>query len=424
MNTFWLYIKQAWRLLGQNRLATVIAVAGTALAIGMIMVLVILFVANTAAFKPEIHRSDTYYVSFVKTEGKTDGRRISLSSLGLPLVESCLYPLESAELVTAFVRDTWAKGDLRTMDGTRTFNATVTATDTAYWRLFDFDFLSGAPFTGAAFKSGLPEVVLSETAARALFGSEQVTGREVKIDFVTYRVCGVVRDVSRFASVAWSEVWVPYTSLSHYDASMNGGISGSFECAILLRAGSDQAALRQELSRRADHFNAALTDIRADFLQQPYSHLERWLGAGETETSVSYYFTRMGIILLILLLVPALNLSGIILAWTRKRIPEFGLRRAYGATSRRILGQVMIENLLLTFMGGLIGFLFSYVALWLLRDWLLVTSLGQERLSIGMVNSVVFAAVFLLCLVMNLLSALLPAWKATRGTISDALNGR
>ena len=118
------------------------------------------------------------------------------------------------------------------------------------------------------------------------------------------------------------------------------------------------------------------------------------------------------------------NLSGIILAWTRKRIPEFGLRRAYGATSRRILGQVMIENLLLTFMGGLIGFLFSYVALWLLRDWLLVTSLGQERLSIGMVNSVVFAAVFLLCLVMNLLSALLPAWKATHGTISDALNGR
>ncbi len=39
MNTFWLYIKQAWRLLGQNRLATVIAVVGTALAIGMIMVL-------------------------------------------------------------------------------------------------------------------------------------------------------------------------------------------------------------------------------------------------------------------------------------------------------------------------------------------------------------------------------------------------
>ena len=220
MNTFWLYIKQAWRLLGQNRLATVIAVVGTALAIGMIMVLVILFVANTAAFKPEIHRSDTYYVSFVKTEGKTDGRRISLSSLGLPLVESCLYPLESAELVTAFVRDTWAKGDLRTMDGTRTFNATVSATDTAYWRLFDFDFLSGAPFTGAAFKSGLPEVVLSETAARTLFGSEQVTGREVKIDFVTYRVCGVVRDVSRFASVAWSEAWVPYTSLGNYDALM------------------------------------------------------------------------------------------------------------------------------------------------------------------------------------------------------------
>ena len=47
------YIKQSWRLLRQNRLAALLSILGTALAICMIMVFVILFIANTAAFKPE-----------------------------------------------------------------------------------------------------------------------------------------------------------------------------------------------------------------------------------------------------------------------------------------------------------------------------------------------------------------------------------
>lgn len=45
------YIKQSWRLLRQNRLAALLSILGTALAICMIMVFVILFIANTAAFK-------------------------------------------------------------------------------------------------------------------------------------------------------------------------------------------------------------------------------------------------------------------------------------------------------------------------------------------------------------------------------------
>lgn len=43
------YIKQSWRLLRQNRLAALLSILGTALAICMIMVFVILFIANTAA---------------------------------------------------------------------------------------------------------------------------------------------------------------------------------------------------------------------------------------------------------------------------------------------------------------------------------------------------------------------------------------
>lgn len=415
------YIKQSWRLLRQNRLAALLSILGTALAICMIMVFVILFIANTAAFKPESHRADTYYVTYVKTEGKADGRRIAMTGLGLPFIKECFYPLKSAEAVTAVVRDIWQKQILLSMDGRNTVPASILETDTAFWHVYNFDFVTGNPFSKATFESGLHEAVISEKVARSIFGTEQVVGKELKINFQVYRVCGVVKDVSRFADKAWADVWIPYTAGTHLSYNMEG-LGGSFECYMLLKKGHNREDLRQELLKRIDNFNAGLSDVRANILHQPFSHLEKWMGGENSEVSVGKVFLRFGVIAFIILLVPALNISGIILAWTRKRIPEFALRQAYGATRQRIMSQVLLENLLVTLIGGLLGFILSYVALACMSDWLMITSLGQEQLSLQMVNGWVFIAVFILCLLLNLLSAVFPAWKATRQQISEALN--
>lgn len=418
------YIKQSWRLLLQNRLAALLSILGTALAICMILVFVILFIANTAAFKPENHRADTYYVTAVKTEGKTDGRRISLSGLGFRFIKECFYPLQSAEVVTAVFSDRWQKQILLSMDGRNTLNAFITETDTAFWRLYDFTFIAGKPFSKAAFESGLHEAVISEHVARTLFGTGQAVGKELKMNFEVYRVCGVVKDVSRFADKAWADMWIPYTggSVSSY-LNDQEGIRGGFECYMLLKKGHKRDELRQELLKRIDSFNAGLPDVRANILYQPFSHLETWLGGyAEEPVGTVRTFLRYGVIALIILLVPALNISGVILAWTRKRIPEYALRQAYGATRKRIMLQILQENLPVTLIGGLLGLLLSYAALACMGDWLMITSLGQEKLSLQMVNGWVFVAVFILCLLLNLLSAAIPAWKATRRQISEALN--
>lgn len=415
------YIKQSWRLLRQNRLAALLSILGTALAICMIMVFVILFIANTAAFKPESHRADTYYVTYVKTEGKADGRRIAMTGLSLPFIKECFYPLQSAEAVTAVVRDRWQKQILLSMDGRNTVTASILETDTAFWHVYNFDFVAGNPFSKATFESGLHEAVISENVARSVFGTEQAVGKELKINFHVYRVCGVVKDVSRFADKAWADVWIPYTARTHLFSNLEG-IGGSFECYMLLKKGHNREDLQQELLKHIDNFNAGLSDVRANILHQPFSHLEKWMGGENSEVSVGKVFLRFGTIAFIILLVPALNISGIILAWTRKRIPEFALRQAYGATRQRIMLQVLLENLLVTLIGGLLGFILSYVALACMGDWLMITSLGQEQLSLQMVNGWVFIAVFILCLLLNLLSAVFPAWKATRQQISEALN--
>lgn len=118
------YIKQALRMIGENKLLSVISILGTALAICMIMVIVILYVVNTASFKPEVNRGRTCYITTVMSNGKDDNRRISYSSLGLPLVKECCYPLKGAEAVTAINMDRYRPLTASSWTGLRTGRVT------------------------------------------------------------------------------------------------------------------------------------------------------------------------------------------------------------------------------------------------------------------------------------------------------------
>ena len=264
---------------------------------------------------------------------------------------------------------------------------------------------------------GIREAVVSDRVARTLFGTEQAVGRELKLEFVTFRVCGVVKEVSRFATQAFADIWIPYTTEKGYEQGWQEGINGNFRCNVLLKEGYDREDLLKEVEARVARYNEGLSDYKADIQGQPWSQLVVWLGG-----KAGHAYLRYGVILFVLLLVPALNLSGITLARMRKRTAELGVRRAFGATQMHILNQVLTENLVLTLFGGVLGLCFSYVALWLLRDWLLVTSLGEAGLSMNMLNGYVFLAALFFCLVMNLMSAGIPAWRVSRMNITDSIN--
>ena len=116
------------------------------------------------------------------------------------------------------------------------------------------------------------------------------------------------------------------------------------------------------------------------------------------------------IIVLVLLLIPAINMSGITQSRMRKRMAEIGVRKAFGATRSELLTQVL------------------YASVLLLSDWLLDTgtaSMGIGRTFVNaemMFNPLIFLYAFLACLALNLLSAGIPAWRASRMRIISALN--
>ena len=114
-----------------------------------------------------------------------------------------------------------------------------------------------------------------------------------------------------------------------------------------------------------------------------------------------------------------------------QRVAEFGVRKSYGATNAQIIGQVLSENLLLTCVGGIFGILFSYIIVWISNEWIMYIFGSIENLNPNIApatftfemlfNPTLFLLVFGLCIILNLISALIPAIWALRRPIVECL---
>ncbi len=419
-----LYFKQAWQLMRESKLLSVISIIGTALAIAMIMCIVLIYQARTGNYEPEVNRDRTLSIGMVVARNIGDEGWNNSNSLSLSTIKRCFYPLESPEVVTAYIpfRTLLAS----TPGGTTDTKCSLTYTDDAFWKVFQFRFLSGKPY-GEEFASGVKTVVVSRSLARKVFGTDDVVGRTLSLSLVDYTVCGVVADVSLLAEHAYAEAWAPYTTYNRYEEANTDDILGSYHCCILAPDTESLEVVRQEAQRRVDAMNAAQKDFKMMLFGGPDTQLMSMSRDNAfEEPNVTKRVLTWLVVIFILLLVPAINLSGITLSRMRRRMEEMGVRRAFGAGRGELLRQVLTENLVVTLIGGMIGWIFSYIAVLGMREWLLNTSMSgwygvDTAVSSGMILTPgVFGCALLFCLLMNLLSAGIPAWRVSRTSIVNS----
>lgn len=422
--------KTIYQVLYQLRnepLLSVITILGTGLAIALIMVILIVYQAKTADYAPEVNRSRSLYVKWERTVFDKSNPTASAghSRPSLWLVKEIFYPLTTPEAVTV----TYEAGEVLvgTPGSDEETNTPLILTDDAFWKVYQFRFLAGKPFTKSDFQSGLKQAVIVRSVARKLFGGEEAAiGQTVQLNFVHYTVCGVVEDVNRFCEFTWAEVYAPYTSNAVASQAYAGQTSDNHMVTILARSTADFAAIRQEVDRGVAKVNAVLdADNRElQLMGQPddfRTQLNRKF-ANQYE-NLNANFWKYGLMIAIILLVPAINLSGLTNTRMRRRLEELGIRKAFGATQGELVWQVLNENLILTLLGGLLGLALSYLALWGLSNWLLQTVWGATAtMNLSMVSPLVFGVAFGFCLILNLLSAYVPAWRVAHTPIVDSLN--
>lgn len=413
------YLKQAWQMLRESPLVSTISIAGTALSIAMVMVLVLMYQIQLANYAPEKHRDRMLYVYATRVEME-GGKNRNNGSMSAEVVKECFYALKSSEAVTAITESNLPVS----LPSKRLYKEyRMKSVDTGFWKIFDFNFLQGEAFTEADFNSGLRKVVVSDRLARDIFGQTDVVGETLVISFKTYTICGVVKEVSTAARDAHAHVWQPYTSDDTLISSPNNygeGMIGPFHVLMLAKSRDDFDAIRTELKQRTDQYNTGKVEYTVGFNQGPITRMEIALGAnGYEDFDATPTYTRVGLLLLFFLLVPALNLMGVVQSSVQRRRSEIGVRKAFGATKNRLLNQVLSENLVTSLIGGVMGFGLSYLFLIACKSFLLP---GEPMLNADMLfQPATFALALLITLVMNVLSAIVPAARIVRQSVTNAL---
>ena len=413
------HIKQAVQLLKENRLVSCISIIGTALSIAMVMVVVLLFQIQLSGYYPEYNRDRMLYIQGTEATSK-NGTDTNRGGMSAEVVRECFYSLKTPEKVTAIYSE-----DLPiSLPNKRLFKEyNVKYTDDGFWSIFNFRFITGKPFEKADFLSGIHKAVITDQTARELFGTTDVLGKKIVINFINYSITGVVKEVSRAARDSYAEAWIPYTtkdqlmSLQYAD-----GVSGGFNVCILAKHSKDFASIRTELKQQTARYNEGKQLYKVGFAENPISRLDIAMGSeGFRKVDYKDFILETGSLVLFMLLVPALNLIGVTQASIQRRKSEVGLRKAFGATYSKLVSQILYENLVITLLGGALGLLFSFGLLNISKDFLLQnnTMINSDMLF----QPGTFVATLFFVLLMNFLSAGIPALRIAKQPIVEALKG-
>jgi putative ABC transport system permease protein len=254
-------------------------------------------------------------------------------------------------------------------------------------------------------ESAAPVCVLGAAAKDSLFGTTPAIGEYVKLNEQWFHIVGVVApELAAQGDSAGAQnedlnnvIYAPLNSVRFRMEDSESGRKDEVDALYLRLASADSSATNAEIVRsilNSSHHNAG------DFSVIVPAEL-----LAEQKRTEQLFNTVMVAIASISLLVGGIGIMNIMLAAILERTREIGVRRAVGARQRDIVRQFVIEAVLISFAGGLLGLVLGFVMSELIAwfaGWSTVVTVGSILLA------------FLVSISVGLIFGIYPAMKAAR----------
>jgi putative ABC transport system permease protein len=289
-------------------------------------------------------------------------------------------------------------------------------TNADYWDVLDYDFTEGKPFNNVQVDNAERVAVISEDTRKAYFGDlALVVGKYIEADNIKYRVSGVVKNVPVTQMTMYGDMYLPYTvSKNDYKSrEFNGNYSG----ILLAKSTDDVPKMQKEYDQMVKRI-----PYKSKEFDHLYSHadtyfisLVRTLFGNGDDSGITTVVIGLGIFALLFMLLPTINLVNINITRIMERSSEIGVRKAFGASSKTLVYQFIVENIILTLLGGIIGIILSVIVIQVINHANLIANLSLS------LNYTVLFFSLIACLVFGLLSGVYPAWRMSRLNVVNAL---
>jgi putative ABC transport system permease protein len=412
------YLKVALKILARRKFFTFISLFGISITLLVLLVVTAIFDHALAPLSPEVKSDRTLGIYKLTMRGPENTQS---SEPGYGFLDRYARPLAALPGVERVSIVSTPETAVSYLDGKK-IESRLRRTDGEFWQILDFEFLEGGPFAPADESGARFVAVINETTRRRFFDGRPASGRTIEADGQRFRVVGVVRDVPALRFSSSSDIWVPISTAksSLYKDQWMGG----FNALVLAHGPADfpaiktafQARLHEAESRIPDPKHYKTLDAGADTL---FEANVRKFGPGDSDhLAPARVKATLFLLMMLFMLLPTLNLVNINLSRILDRASEIGVRKAFGASSRTLVGQFVVENLVLTLVGALLGLLLAVPVLAAINA---SGFLPYARLGLSFR---VFFYGLAMAIFFGVLSGVYPAWRMSKLHPVQALRGR
>jgi putative ABC transport system permease protein len=278
-------------------------------------------------------------------------------------------------------------------------------------RLLGLNPLAGRSFVDGDDQPGAaPVAMISESLWRRRFaGDSSIVGKSAMLNGLAYTIVGIAPPALQVLTNG--DVWVPLVIDPPKEIRLNHVLF----VVGRLKPGATREAAQAELDTIATRVGQEHPEVR-DWGINLVTFTDTFVSS-QLRTAL---LVLLGAVVFVLLIVSA-NIANLLLARATARRPEMVLRVALGAGTVRLIRQLLIESLVLSTAGGILGIATAFGAVSFLESSLPPNLLPIPN--IGVDRAVLAFAAAITCAT-GLLFGFAPAWQSTRTDVSTALRER
>lgn len=342
----WETIRLAIQAIFRNALRSILTVLGVVIGVAAVIAMVTVGQGSSDQVTADVAKLGTNVLMVLPgaMEMGPSGNNVS-AALTMKDVDALIDQLASVRTASPY-----NKTSLSAVFGTKDTRTSVAGTDARYLDVVDWSLELGRSFLPAEESSAKPVCIIGETVRQDLFGNTNPLGAKIRVKTLSCEVIGLLtaKGASSFGTDQDDIILMPIKAFQRR-------LTGSADVALIFVAGVRTIASERTLAdieglmrERRRIFPGEDDDFNVRDMKQLASML----------TGITGVLTGLlSAVAAVSLLVGGIGIMNIMLVSVTERTREIGIRLAVGATAKQVLLQFLVEAIVLSTIGGIVGIL-------------------------------------------------------------------